>query len=88
MSLDDRAADGEPHAQPAGLGGEEGIKDAGEILGGDSVTRVAYGNLNRTAMGRQCLDGEAPLPRLASGHGFHSIVGKVQDDLLKLDEIG
>jgi len=56
MGLYNRAADGETHAEAAGLGTEEGIKDAGQIRGRNSMSRVAHGHLDRATIDRRGLD--------------------------------
>src|SRR5262245_52233292 len=48
--LDDPVHDGQPQAGPVGLGGEEGLEDVGQVLGGDAGTGVLHDDLDQGAL--------------------------------------
>ena len=42
MGLDDRAADGQAHAQTIGFGGEEGLEHAFDAVSGESLAGIFH----------------------------------------------
>ena len=90
MPVHDRAADRQPHAEPARLRRIEGLEEAGHF----GLTEPDPGVLDRDDRPRAIvtvLDGRAdddptPLPRNLSG-GFDRIHQQVQENLLELDPI-
>ena len=85
MRLDDRAADRQAHAEPAGLAGDEAIEDALQLRLLDPSPRVLDGDLEGSGVESRGLD--AHVAQVVVGHGFAGVDHDVQDHLLELDDV-
>src|SRR5438034_3685479 len=62
MRLDDRAADRQPHAHPAGLGREEGAEYLIQVVRGDAAAGVLHGHTDAIVVVRLGSDDQPPRP--------------------------
>ena len=85
VSLDDGAADREPHAQTVRLRGEERLEDAVDVVRGDALARVVHGQLDVRRRRDHRPHGD-PSGRPTGGRG-DGVGEQVQDHLLDLHVI-
>ncbi len=86
VSLDDGAADGEPHPHARGLGGEEGFEELLELIG-TAGAAVADGDLDLAGFDLARFHGNAPLVAGQLADGVDGVGEQVNEDLLYLHMI-
>ena len=87
MGLDDGAADGEPHAEAVGLGGEEGVEDFFFLIGGDADAAVEDADEELAGGVELGAEDDFAEPEGGIGHGLHGVANEIDEDLLNLDGI-
>src|SRR6267142_4403052 len=91
VALRDRTADGQSHAETAGLGREEGLEELLPIRLPRTRAGVLNGNedagpvLASPALAR---DDQAPRTPRHVGHRLDAVHDQIEDELLQLDAIG
>ena len=88
MRLDDRAADREPHPQPARLGGEIGLEEPLGRGGGQSPPGIVHHDLRHAVGAPRGLHLDLPPPHARFPDGVDGVLDEVDEHLLDLDAIG
>ena len=86
MRFDDRAANRQSHAHPAGLGAEEGTEHPLQIVWLDADAAVLHGDDDVIATGPLRPDDELPRPFDDGRHGVDG-VDREENHLLQLNPI-
>src|SRR5215470_1055464 len=86
MSLDDGAADRQPHPCPTGLRGVEGVEDSIEMRRINAGPRIADSH-EGVCMVLLGADRQLSYPFLNRAHCFSRVQNQVQQDLLQLNAI-
>src|SRR2546422_7737476 len=87
MRVDDGAADRQPHAQTAGLRGEEGAEQPVDGVPVDPDARVLHGHQNLIAAVRPRANHQLRRPVPDGRHRLDTIHHEVDEHLLELDSI-
>src|SRR6476619_5921935 len=87
MGIDDGPANGQPQAETASLGGEEGVADLIEPLRWNPGSAILHRQLNPTVRGHAGGNGQQPVVRRSPRHGITGVADQVQDDLLQLHPV-
>src|SRR2546427_6107102 len=87
VGLDDRPADREPHAHSTGLGGEEGIEQARDLIFIESDTHVLHGHENRVRCVGLRSDDQVARPTTHPFARLDAVHQQIEDALLQLDPI-
>ena len=86
VRVDDRPADRQPHAEPSGLGGDEGLEDALELRLLQAGAGIADRHLD--AQSRALAGRDDQIPRAVDDrHRLARIDQQVEDHLLELDAV-
>src|SRR4051812_36370462 len=86
MSMDDRAANRQPHACSTGLRGVEGVEDSIQVRRINARPRIAHGNEDACLI-LLCADQQLSRPLLNRTHCLSRIQNQIQHDLLQLNAI-
>src|SRR5215468_9824967 len=85
VGLDDRSADGQPHAKPVALGGVKRLKDLIELVPSQARSTVAHGHLcHATAAVPLRLQHHSTFVHRTVLHRVKRIEQQIEDDLLQL----
>src|SRR5258708_8465847 len=87
MSLDDRAADRQPHAHSSGFGGEEGVEDAVDVRWIESRTDIHDRDQHVARLLELRNNSQYPRPVHDRAHRLDAIHDKIKDNLLQLDTV-
>ena len=88
VRLDDRAADGQAHAHPLRLRGEERLEDLLHFLLADSLAAIAHEDFHGLLVAPPRADAQHPLLFGHLVHRLQAVAGEVHHDLFDLDRIG
>jgi hypothetical protein len=88
MCFDNRAANGQADAQPAGLCAVKGIEHPIEIRGIQAWPAISNRNEDSFGVGSVGANSQLPLFLPQAAHGFDCVRDEVQDHLLQLYAIG
>src|SRR6516165_2164421 len=86
MSMNDGAANRQPHARSTGLRGVEGVEDSIEMRRINARAGIAHGHED-ACLALLGANQQLPCPRLYRLHCFSRIQDEIQQDLLQLDAI-
>lgn len=82
VSFNDRAADGEPHAETIVFGRIERLKDFFELIASQPDTTIMHCDDRHVIIAKFCPDRDLALVHRAIFHCLESVQEEIQDDLL------